>query len=87
MARVCEALDYMHANNITFGGRFELLSASDRGIGSFGVVQLASVRVLQVRILKPITCQKTCIAQHVVLMFACVNAIQVGRGDRVNELQ
>lgn len=47
--RVCEALDYMHINEHAFGGRFDLLGSSDRSIGTFGVLQLATVQVLQVR--------------------------------------
>lgn len=45
---VCQALDFMHANNHAMVDRYKLLDASNRSFGSFGVVQTATVKRMQV---------------------------------------
>jgi hypothetical protein len=45
---VAQALDFMHANKHALLDRYVLLSASDRSFGSFGVVQIATVKNISV---------------------------------------
>lgn len=51
---VCQALDFMHLHRRALVDRYELLGASERSTGSFGVVQLATVQRMSVR---PVPCQ------------------------------
>ena len=46
---MCQALDFMHANKHALVGRYDLLSASHRSVGSFGVLQIATVKRMPVR--------------------------------------
>lgn len=45
---VCQVLDFMHDQGQVFGTRYNLHGPRDRSFGSYGLVQMASIRVLQV---------------------------------------
>ena len=62
--QLCHALGYTNTNKMSFGGCFELLGASDRTIGTHGVVQLASVQVLKVPF-EPLTADVQCLKHDV----------------------
>jgi hypothetical protein len=47
--QVCQALEFMHAKKIPLAERYELLGASECSVGSFGVVQIATVKRTPVR--------------------------------------
>ena len=47
---VCQGLEFMHANKHALVERYDLLSSSDRSIGSFGIVQIATVKRMPVRV-------------------------------------
>ena len=47
---VCQGLEFMHANRHALVERYDLLSSSDRSIGSFGIVQIATVKRMPVRV-------------------------------------
>jgi hypothetical protein len=47
--QVAQALDFMHANNHALLERYDVLNASHRSFGSFGVVQMATVSRMAVR--------------------------------------
>ena len=46
---VCQALDFMHANKHALLERYDLMGSDHRSFGSFGVVQIATVKRMPVR--------------------------------------
>ena len=46
---VCQALDFMHVNKHALVERYEVMGSDQRRFGSFGVVQIATVKRMPVR--------------------------------------